>query len=61
MDRATLIALKDLATRNFYFRPKRLVQEIGRLRSFKEFAAKARMGASILMDGMNASPSVYRY
>jgi len=61
LDRGTLIALKDRATRDFYFRPKRLLQEVARLRSFKEFAAKARMGTSILVDGMTASSSVYRY
>jgi anaerobic magnesium-protoporphyrin IX monomethyl ester cyclase len=61
MDRETLIALKDMATRNFYFRPRRLLKELAGLRSFKEFGSKVRLGTSILLDGMNASPSVFRY
>ncbi len=62
MDRETLIALKDTATRDFYFRPRRLLKELAGLRSFKEFRSKIRLGASILVDGMNArSSSVYRY
>jgi len=62
MDRKTLIALKDTATRDFYFRPRRLLKELSGLRSFKELRSKVRLGASILVDGMNApSSSVYRY
>jgi len=61
MDRNTLVTLKDRATRNFYFRPRRLLKELAGLRSFKEFGSKLRLGTSILFDGVNARPSVFRY
>jgi anaerobic magnesium-protoporphyrin IX monomethyl ester cyclase len=62
MDRNELISLKDSATRDFYFRPLRLLKELAGLRSFREFSAKARLGASILFDGLKTpSSSVYRY
>lgn len=53
INRETLINLKNIATRNFYFRPTRLLKELARLRSFKEIRDKARLGFAILVDGLS--------
>ncbi|MBF0094797.1 MAG: radical SAM protein, partial [Alphaproteobacteria bacterium] len=53
LDRATLMKLKNSATRSFYFHPSRLLRELTRLRSFKDMRNKARLGLAILADGLN--------
>ena len=42
-----LIALRDLAIRKYYFRPKFIIRELLRLKSFGEFQRKGRMGVSL--------------
>jgi hypothetical protein len=48
----TLLAIRDQAVRRFYFRPRYLLKQVGRLTSFGEFVRKARMG-------MRLAQSVY--
>lgn len=60
LDREALIDLKNTATRNFYFHPKRLLREAWKLKSLKELNNKLKLGVSILFDGTNFSQSVYR-
>jgi hypothetical protein len=53
LDRRTLIALKDRALRQYYFRPGRMLRELLRLRSLKEIRQKLGMGLNILTDSLN--------
>lgn len=54
MDRATLIGLKDKALRSYYFRPRRMIRELARLRSWKEFRQKIAMAANIAGDSLRS-------
>lgn len=60
LSRETLIALKNSATRDFYFRPRRLAKELFSTGSVSDFVKKARLGAAILFEGLNPL-SVNRY
>lgn len=43
----TLLKIRDKAVRHFYFRPRYLLRQIGKLRSHGEFLRKARMGIQL--------------
>lgn len=60
LDRKTLIQLKNSATRNFYFRPRRLFRELGNVGGVGDLVSKARLGFAVLFDGLNPM-SVYRH
>lgn len=55
LDRATLIRLKDMALRRFYFRPSRITREVARLRSWKEFRQKVGMAVNIASDSLRSA------
>lgn len=59
LDRETLIALKDKATRDFYINPQTIWREIKKLRSPAELLMKARLAYAILTAGISPF-SVYR-
>lgn len=50
MSDAELIALRNEATRRFYFRPRTFVNELLKLRSPKEFLRKMKMGLMLARD-----------
>lgn len=47
VDRRTMLAMRDLAVRRFYFRPRFIIKELLSLRSASEFIRKARMGMQL--------------
>ena len=53
LDREMLISMKNAATRRFYWHPKRIIRELGNISDFADLIQKARLGAAILMDGIN--------
>lgn len=54
MDRKTLIRLKDIALRKFYFRPSRIAREFLSLSSFEEFKRKSGMAMNIFTDSVKS-------
>jgi radical SAM superfamily enzyme YgiQ (UPF0313 family) len=60
LDRQMLIKMKNDATRKFYFQPHRIIREFGNVSSMSALYKKARLGAAILVDGINPL-SVNRY
>ena len=53
LDRQTLLKLKNDATRRFYWHPKRILRELSNVSDLDDLVQKARLGAAILMDGIN--------
>lgn len=58
MDRETLIALKNMALRKYYFRPKPILRELFKVDSLRDFNHKAAMAMNIITD--NLKPVVDR-
>lgn len=52
MDRETLISLKNIALRKYYFRPKALLKELMRVSSFKDLKQKSGMAMNIITDSL---------
>lgn len=52
MDRGTLIGLKNMALRRYYFRPKVILREIKALASLKELRRKSVMASNIITDSV---------
>lgn len=50
LDRATLLKLKNMAMRKFYFRPGRIAKEFMELKSFKELGKKTAMVWNMVTD-----------
>ncbi len=60
LDRQTLVKMKNDATRRFYWRPSRIIKELGNVSNVRDLVQKARLGTAILVDGINPL-SVNRY
>jgi anaerobic magnesium-protoporphyrin IX monomethyl ester cyclase len=58
MDRETLINLKNLALRRYYFRPRQIVRELRNLGSFRELVRKGSMALTILTDTVKLGPKL---
>jgi len=52
MDKKTLISLKNLALRKYYFRPSALIKELFKVRTLADFKTKFKMGINILTDSL---------
>lgn len=54
MDRATLIKLKDMANRRYYFRPKTILSELKSLRSWQDLILKGGMARNMITDSFRS-------
>jgi hypothetical protein len=53
LDRQMLIKMKNDATRQFYWQPRRIIREFGNVSNLGDLIKKARLGVAILVDGIN--------
>ncbi|MAF96894.1 MAG: hypothetical protein CMM60_14250 [Rhodospirillaceae bacterium] len=56
LDRDTLIGLKNLGLRKYYFRPKQIFREVRKVGSFRELVRKGKMAFHVANDSLKLAP-----